>query len=270
MTIQCPANPWAFQKWGDGLQPHVGLCGLSTLDRVEFSGGGTDTTCCFDNQFSNFQSCTDPNRYLDSKPNCDRFCGEGDCYCQNMASCLDKGRMTWPFWSGARLSTDGEKNVCYEETLPEETLAALSRLPALDIRSIPRVASSPFTGEPYCETSSSGVQVNSWGVPTLCGSDMTRFMSDIVGSSLPDARDNTTWPRFDAVNNTATRVVMSLLDDGDTVTCEPEWVRADATRPTPGTRWVAPSVVSKVISVSAGPVSMADADVSYQIGRAHV
>ena len=271
MTIQCPAHPWAFNTpWGEGDnafgQPELGLCGLSTLDRVKFSGKGTDTTCCFD-QLKTFSSCYQSS--YQSEPNCDRYSYYNSKYtqtykyCQNMASCLDKGRMAWPFWSGARLSTDGEKNVCYEETLPEETLPALSRLPALDIRSIPRMASSPFTGQPYCETSSSGVQVNTWGVPTLCGSDMTRFLSDIVGSSLPDARDNTTWPRFDAVNNTATRAVVSLLDDGDTVTCEPEWVRADATRPTPGTRWVAPSVVSKVISVSAGPVSVADADISY-------
>ena len=93
---------------------------------------------------------------------------------------------------------------------------------------------SPFTGKSYCETSPSGLPVNSGGVPTLCGTDMTRFMSDIVGSSLPDARDNTTWPRFDSVNNTATRAVVSLLDDGDTVTCEPEWVRADGTRAATG------------------------------------
>ena len=65
------------------------------------------------------------------------------------------------------------------------------------------------------------------------------------------------------MNNTATRAVISLLDDGDTVTCEPEWVRADGTRAVPGGLWVAPSVVSKVITVSAGPTSVADAGVNY-------
>ena len=47
------------------------------------------------------------------------------------------------------------------------------------------------------------------------------------------------------------------------MTCEPEWVRADGTRAVPGGLWVAPSVVSKVITVSAGPMSMADASINF-------
>ena len=260
MTIQCPTYPYEWHTDLGEDKPDYARCGLSTLNRVEFRGKGTDTTCCFE-RVQGSSVCRDTLDYTLYTPTCNRYEFNGNGYCQDMNECLGNDRMAWPFWSGASLSTF---NDCYKEPVETGAQAIASRLPTIDIRSIPQVV-SPFTGEPYCETSSNknGLPVNSWGVPTLCGRDMTRFISDIAGSSLPDARDNTTWPRFDSVNNTATRAVISLLDDGDAVTCEPEWVRADGTRAVQGGQWAAPSVVSKVISVSAGPVSVADAEVNY-------
>ena len=260
MTIQCPTYPYEWHTDLGEDKPDYARCGLSTLNRVEFRGKGTDTTCCFE-RVQGSSGCRDTLDYTLYTPTCNRYEFNGNGYCQDMNECLGNDRMAWPFWSGASLSTF---NDCYKEPVETGAQAIASRLPTIDIRSIPQVV-SPFTGEPYCETSSNknGLPVNSWGVPTLCGRDMTRFISDIAGSSLPDARDNTTWPRFDSVNNTATRAVISLLDDGDAVTCEPEWVRADGTRAVQGGQWAAPSVVSKVISVSAGPVSVADAEVNY-------
>ena len=173
-----------------------------------------------------------------------------------MQECLGDNRLAWPFWSGASLSTSNATD-CYK--VPEEkgTPSLAWRLPAIDIRRIPLVTSR-VTGDKYCDISTTGLPVNKWGAPSQCGHDMTRFLYGIISSKFPEHRDNTTWPYIDSVNNTATRAVVSLDADGDTVTCEPEWVRADGTKAGTSRQWVGPRVVSKVITVSAGPTSVAD------------
>jgi hypothetical protein len=74
-----------------------------------------------------------------------------------------------------------------------------------------------------------------------------------------DLADNTTFPMFDAVNNTATRALLSLAPGTDNVTCAPEWVRADGTRAREG------EVVTLGVMfvVTAGPVLAADIGHNY-------
>ena len=103
---------------------------------------------------------------------------------------------------------------------------------------------------------SNGISVSTWGVPTRCGSDMTRFLADVLGSGLGSLVlfDAASWPPGDAVNNTATRVDILLAADGDTLTCKPVWVRADGTSPaTPVVE-----TVSKYVFVGTGPMNYDD------------
>ena len=189
MTIQCPTYPYlrASGTYPGIAKPMFASCGLSMLDAPYFDGfgsgrfglTGTDLTCCFESVRENCiagDCCTGAYFPGDSR----QYEYDGYRYCQDIRECLGNDRMAWPFWSGAGLVNARFEN--YKE--PEETGAATlaSRLPAIDIRSIPQVL-SPFTGKTYCETSNKdGLPVNHWGVPTLCGSDMTRFLSNVAGS----------------------------------------------------------------------------------------
>lgn len=123
----------------------------------------------------------------------------------------------------------------------------LFRLPAVNVSNLPSIA-SPFSGQPYCDPSRQSV----FGTPRQCGPGATSFIVDTVGAG--DAFDNTTFPLFDAVNNTATRVILSLAPGTDNVTCASVWVRAN------GARASADEVVTLgvVFEVSAGPVLAAD------------
>ena len=90
---------------------------------------------------------------------------------------------------------------------------------------------------------------------------MTRFIADVMGSGLGSltAFDAASWPPFDDVNSTATRVVISLALDGDTLTCTPKFVRADGTSPSPPVV----ETVSKYVFVATGPINYDDKRSSY-------
>ena len=128
----------------------------------------------------------------------------------------------------------------------------LFRLPAVNVSALPSIA-SPFTGQPYCGSERRTV----FGVPRQCGPGATKFIVDTVGAG--DAADVTTFPMLDAVNNTATRAVLSLAPGSDNVTCAPVWVRADGSRADPA------EVVTQgvVFVVAAGPVLAADVGLSF-------
>jgi hypothetical protein len=128
----------------------------------------------------------------------------------------------------------------------------LFRLPAVNVTNLPSIP-SPFTGEAFCGPA----RTTQYGVPRMCGPAATTFMVDTVGASA--AADTTTFPLFDFVNNTATRVILSLAPGTDNVTCAPAWVRAD------GTRARADEVVTVGVTfvVSAGPVMATEVGQSF-------
>lgn len=166
LTIQCPTYPWMYGSSFPGYpktKPQYPRCGLSTTPDISFSGSsGTDTTCCFDKVHECFDRNGDPTDCIDlptnnpdqySKPTCNRYDYNNEwqkiysTFCQDMQECVGGGRLEWPFLVGASLDTGTtDPSPCFKVPAPNDVV---SRLPVLDIRTIPQTL-SPFTQFPYC------------------------------------------------------------------------------------------------------------------------
>lgn len=166
LTVQCPAFPWQRGSWNPGVSnslPSDSWCGLSTEESIRFPGPtGTDATCCFNQVYlsGNIYRCEDSEQRR--VPSCNRYECEGYEWCQDMRECVGDGRLEWPFLLGAWLSTNGDDQ-CFKLPPALGDTPRVLRLPALDIRTIPRVT-SPFTNQTYCSVDRYKGTEGIWGV----------------------------------------------------------------------------------------------------------
>lgn len=237
---QCPEYVKYYPVGGDQDKPAWRTCGLRSTEvptesyqdqdlpyletRAIIEGNGR----CFTTDGNQGQTNCDLNVPAGNCP--DGLNGHDGPLGLSMDQCAGQGRMDWPFFSGAYVGyPESPATRCYTPATPANQLP---RLPVLDIKNIP-VVTSPHTGKPYCTPDGKTRGGVKWRVPASCGHDATRAADYAIGSMLT-AIDTTSWPVQDAVNNTASHVVVALAPDKDLVTCSPvgarRWVETRAQR----------------------------------------